>query len=63
MIDSVTLKEDGSLDEVCSSRGAHLKRMSGKRWRLVFYHADGTETGFWFGSKDLKKPFWETRLK
>jgi hypothetical protein len=60
MEDRVTF-EDGHLDEVVSSRGAHLERMSGNRWFLIFYHEDGTETAIWFDSKNLRKPFWETR--
>jgi len=52
---------DGRLDEIVSSRGAHLERMDKNRWFLIFYHDDGTETAIWFSSKDLKKPFWETR--
>lgn len=58
--DRVTF-EEGRLDEVVSSRGAHLEHMDGNQWFLIFYHEDGTETAFWFSSKDLKKPFWETR--
>lgn len=52
---------DGRLDEIVSARGAHLEHMDKNRWFLIFYHADGTETAIWFSSKDLKKPFWETR--
>lgn len=61
MEDRVTFTDKGRLDEVCSSRGAHLEHMDGKRWFLTFYHEDGTESAFWFESKDLKQPFWETR--
>lgn len=59
--DRVDFTDKGTLDEVVSSAGAHLEHMGGNRWFLIFQHADGTETAFWFGSKDLKKPFWETR--
>ena len=52
---------NGKLDEVVSSRGAHLERIDHSRWFLIFYHADGTETAMWFSSRDLRKPFWETR--
>lgn len=57
----VTFYDDGTLDEVYAARGAHLERMGGNRWFLIFYNEDGTEAAFWFTSKDLKKPFWETR--
>lgn len=57
----VTFNEDGSLDEVYAARGAHLEHMDGDNWFLIFYNQDGTEAAFWFKSKDLKKPFWETR--
>ena len=57
----VTFNDDGTLDEVCSTRGAHLEHMHGNEWFLIFYHEDGTESAFWFNSKDLEKPFWETR--
>jgi hypothetical protein len=59
-LDRVTFV-DGKLDEVVGSRGAHLECMGGKRWFLLIEHDDGTESAFWFSSKDLKKPFWETR--
>ena len=52
---------DGKLDEIVSSRGAHLERLGKNRWFLIFYHADGSETALWFSSRDLRKPFWETR--
>jgi hypothetical protein len=61
MSDRVDFNEDGTLDEVVSTRGAHLECMGGKRWFLIFYHEDGTESAFWFDSKDLKRPFWEKR--
>ena len=57
----VQFNDDGTLDEVCSTRGAHLEHMHGNHWFLVFYHEDGTDTAIWFTSKDLKKPFWEKR--
>jgi hypothetical protein len=59
--DRVTFNDEGTLDEVCSTRGAHLEYLGNNRWFLAFYHGDGTDSAFWFGSKDLKKPFWETR--
>lgn len=59
----VTFRDDGTLDEVYSARGAHLEHLGGKNWFLIFYHEDGTESAFWFSSKDLKKPFWEKREK
>jgi hypothetical protein len=55
--------QDGCLDEVVAVRGAHLERIGANRWFLSFMHADGTETSIWFSSKDLKKPFMETRPK
>jgi hypothetical protein len=57
----VQFNDDGTLDEVCSTRGAHLEHMDGNRWFLSFQHGDGTSSAFWFSSKDLKKPFWEKR--
>lgn len=57
----VTFNDDDTLDEVCSTRGAHLEHMGGGHWFLIFHHADGTETAIWFKSKDLRKPYWETR--
>jgi hypothetical protein len=61
MKDRVDFTDKGTLDEVVCSAGAHLECMGGNRWVLEFQHADGTSTAFWFGSKDLRKPFWETR--
>jgi len=52
---------DGRLDEVVASKGAHLERMDDNRWFILFEHEDGSETAIWFSSKDLEKPFWETR--
>jgi len=51
----------GKLDEIVCSGGAHLEYMGGDRWFLEFVHADGTSTALWFGSRSLRKPFWETR--
>ncbi len=51
----------GKLDEIVSTRGAHLEYLGDGGWFLIFYHADGTETALWFESKDLRKPNWETR--
>ena len=48
------------LDEVCGQY-VHLEHMDGNRWFLLVGHKDGTESAFWFGSKDLKRPFWEKR--
>lgn len=54
---------DGKLDEVVSSKGAHLEHMGAGRWFLSFQHADGTSSAFWFSSKSLrdKDLFWEKR--
>lgn len=60
--DRITFDEDGTLDEVCSTRGAHLENMGGGHWFLIFQHKDGTETAIWFDSKNLRKPFWEERV-
>lgn len=57
----VAFNDDGTLDEVYAARGAHLEHMGGNNWFLIFYNQDGTEAAFWFKSKDLKRPFWETR--
>ncbi|MDR7032448.1 hypothetical protein [Mesorhizobium sp. BE184] len=53
--------KNGRLDEIVSTRGAHLEHMDGNKWFLSFQHEDGTETALWFSSKDLWKPFHETR--
>ena len=63
MSDRVDFKDDGTLDEVFASGGAHLERTSKNRWFLIFYHEDGTSSAFWFKSKELTKPFWEKRPK
>ena len=60
MIDRVD-HVDGELDEVVAAAGAHLERMGKNRWFLLLCHADGTDTAIWFSSKDLRKPFMETR--
>lgn len=52
---------DGKLDEIVSTRGAHLERLSTCDWFLSFQHEDGTETAIWFTSHSLIKPFWEIR--
>lgn len=57
----VQFNDDGSLDEVYSTKGAHLEHMDGNRWFLSFEHKDGSSSAFWFTSKDLKRPFWEKR--
>lgn len=61
MKDRVDFTDKGTLDEVVCSAGAHLESMGGNRWFLEFQHEDGTSTALWFASKDLRKPFWETR--
>lgn len=61
MVDRVDFNSDGTLDEVVAARGAHLEHLGGKRWFLIFCHKDGTDSAFWFESKDLKKPHYETR--
>lgn len=53
--------EDGELDEIVSTKGAHLENLGDDQWFLIFYHADGTQTALWFESADLNKPNWETR--
>lgn len=57
----VTFNDDGTLDEVCSTKGAHLEHLGGSDWFLSFQHGDGTSSAFWFKSKGLKRPNWETR--
>lgn len=54
--------ENGKLDEIVSTRGAHLEHLGSGRWFLSFQHEDGTETALWFTSRDLLKPFWEIRM-
>ncbi|MBM7049692.1 hypothetical protein [Rhizobium lusitanum] len=52
---------DGKLDEIVSTKGAHLEHMGNSRWFLSFQHEDGTETAIWFTSRDLMKPAFEIR--
>lgn len=59
--DRVTFTDKGTLDEIVSSCGAHLERIGPNRWFLLMCHGDGTDTALWFTSRDLVKPFWETR--
>lgn len=59
--DRVTFTDKGILDEIVSTRGAHLERTGANSWFLVFSHEDGTETALWFTSRALAKPFWEKR--
>lgn len=61
MTDRVDFDDNGTLDEIVSTAGAHLENMGGGNWFLIFYHADGTETAVWFSSRSLKKPHWEKR--
>ncbi|MCA0032785.1 hypothetical protein [Mesorhizobium sp. B263B2A] len=61
MSDRVDFNDDGTLDEVVSTKGAHLEHLGGNRWFLIFYHEDGTDTAIWFSSRDLKRPFGEKR--
>ena len=53
--------EDGMLDEVYASEGAHLEHMGDGNWFLILYHEDGSASAFWFTSKDLMRPVWETQ--
>ncbi len=52
---------NGKLDEIVSTKGAHLEHMGDSRWFLSFQHDDGTETALWFSSRNLRNPFWEIR--
>jgi hypothetical protein len=45
--------ENGKLDEIVSTAGAHLERIGSSKWFLSFQHADGSETALWFTSRDL----------
>jgi hypothetical protein len=40
--------EDGALDEIVGSGGAHLERLSKKNWFLSITHADGSQSAVWF---------------
>ncbi len=51
--DRVTYDDKGRLDEIVSTKGAHLERLSKKEWYLCFEHEDGATTALWFTSKDL----------
>lgn len=61
MSDRVDFTEKGALDEIVSTRGAHLECMGGDRWFLSFQHEDGSETAVRFSSRDLRRPFLEKR--
>lgn len=61
MVDRVDFTEKGTLDEIVSTRGAHIECMGGANWFLEFQHEDGTSTALWFTSRSLCKPFWEKR--
>lgn len=52
---------NGKLDEIVSTKGAHLEHMGRSRWFLSFRHEDGTETAIWFSSRDLRTPSFEIR--
>lgn len=62
MEDRVATEADGRLDEIVAAAGAHLEYLGDNRWFLSMFHADGTETAIWFGSKDLRRPMMEKRL-
>lgn len=53
--------EDGKLDEIVVSGGAHLESMGGSDWFLEFFKEDGTSIAIWFQSKSLVKPYMEIR--
>jgi hypothetical protein len=59
--DRVSFTENGTLDEIVASRGAHLERVGKSEWFLTFGHGDGSETALWFTSKDLVRPNLEKR--
>ena len=48
MADHREYTEDGQLDEIVGSGGAHLERLSKKGWFLAITHADGSESAVWF---------------
>lgn len=51
MKDRREYSDDGSLDEIVASGGAHLERMDKKDWFLVMFNADGSSTAIWFHGK------------
>lgn len=61
MTDRVTFDDSGELDEVVSTKGAHLERIGTNRWFLIFDHADGSQSAFWFTSRSLCKEKGENR--
>lgn len=61
MADRVDFTENGMLDEIVSTKGAHLECLGGPNWFLEFQHQDGTSTALWFTSRSLCKPFFEKR--
>ena len=60
-LDRVDFTEEGKLDEIVATKGAHLEYMGGANWFLEFHHEDGTSTALWFTSRSLQKPFMEKR--
>lgn len=61
MTDRVTFDESGQLDEVVGTAGAHLERLGDNQWFLVFDHTDGSQSAFWFSSRNLHKQKGEKR--
>ena len=46
--------DDGSLDEIVASGGAHLERLGKKDWFLVMVNSDRSSTAIWFEGKFIK---------
>lgn len=53
--------DNGTLEEIASSKGAHLENLGDGRWYLAFQHGDGSETVVRFTSRDLRTPTIEQR--
>lgn len=50
--DRVIYDEDGRLDEIVGSGGAHLECLGYNNWWLKIYHGDGSSTALWWSSED-----------
>lgn len=49
--DRIQRDDDGDLDEIVASGGAHLERLNDTGWYLSLTQVDGTETRLWFDGR------------
>lgn len=57
MTDRITYDDNGELDEIVASGGAHLERTDTNTWCLLMRNADGSEVVFLIEGKVLR--LWE----